>query len=202
MKKLSALLLTLLLLSVTVISGCSGSGNTPATTTVTEQPGSQDTSTETPVEAPIETPAETPMETATAAAEKIIVTFVYATVEPTDLKKVETAVNEITVPNINVEVEFKPISLADSFTNYSLWISSGEQVDLMDLLAQSVNQYVSTGQLEPLDQYVTAEKTPTTWNLIQEFGVASYVNGEMYGLSSVFPNYGWQPGMILRKEWL
>jgi putative aldouronate transport system substrate-binding protein len=115
---------------------------------------------------------------------------------------VEAAVNEITIPAKNIEVEFRPISLADSFSNYSLWISSGESVDLMCLLAQDIRQYVTSGQLEPLDGYIGDDKTPTLSKLMREFNITGVVQGQIYGLSSVFPNYGTQPGMIVRKEWL
>lgn len=190
MKRKLAKLLSGALILATVLSGCS-SNNGNTSSGADTSPKTQDSTGNTDNSA-----------AATGDAEHIVVTFVYATAEPKDLDKVQIAVNEMILPEINVEVEFRPISLADSISNYSLWISSGEQVDLMCLLGQDIRQYANSGQIEPLDAYISAEKTPNTWKLMQEFTIAGKVQDEIYGLSSVYPNYGTQPGVIFREEWL
>ena len=54
--------------------------------------------------------------TATAEApEHLVVAYLTLGVTPPDLKKVEDAVNEKTIPEINVEVEFKAVSAYDAF---------------------------------------------------------------------------------------
>ncbi|HHV12350.1 MAG TPA: extracellular solute-binding protein [Clostridiales bacterium] len=141
---------------------------------------------------------------ATSAPEKtehLIITYLYMAAAPADLLKVQDAVNAITVPAINVEVEFKPLGIGDSFTNYSLWISSGETVDLMMLAFQDIKNYVNSGQIEELDAYISEEATPTLYSLMQEFPIATRVADKIYGLSPVGVNYGDKPGIIIRKDY-
>ncbi len=143
--------------------------------------------------------------TATSAPEKtehLIITYLYMAAAPADLQKVQDAVNAITVPAINVEVEFKPLGIGDSFTNYSLWISSGETVDLMMLAFQDIKTYVNSGQIEELDSYISEEATPTLYSLMQEFPIATKVTGKTYGIPPVGVNYGEKPGIIIRKDYL
>lgn len=132
----------------------------------------------------------------------IIVTYLYMTTEPKDLGKVQDKVNEITIPAINVEVEFKPLGIGESFTNYSLWISSGEVVDLMMLAFQDIKTYANSGQIEPLDALVSAQTTPTTAKLLDEFPIGTTVQKELFGLQPVSVNYGSKPGLIIRKDYL
>ena len=143
--------------------------------------------------------------TATAAPAEtahLVITYLYMAAAPADLQKVQDAVNAITVPEINVEVEFKPLGIGDSFTNYSLWISSGETVDLMMLAFQDIKTYVNSGQIEELDSYISETATPTLYSLSQEFPIMSKVTGKTYGISPVGVNYGEKSGIIIRKDYL
>ena len=132
--------------------------------------------------------------------QKCIVTYLYGTTEPEDLSEVQDAVNEITIPAINVEVEFYPMGIGDSFTNYSLLISSGEQIDLMMLAFQDIKTYSNSGQIEELDAYVSEAAYPTLYALSQEYPIATTVSGTTYGYQPVGVNYGNQAGLIANAD--
>ena len=55
-----------------------------------------------------------------------------------DLDEVVEAINEISRKEIGVEVELKVSEATESFTDYPLWISQGEPIDLMILNYQDL----------------------------------------------------------------
>ena len=77
--------------------------------------------------------AETITETRAAADAKssqddtfeMVMSYIYTGNVPKDLQMVEDAINEITVPEINVNVTLYPINLSERQTQYNLMISSG-----------------------------------------------------------------------------
>lgn len=195
MKKKLAMLLAGVMAVGTLLTGC---GNADAGKESTQASKEQ---TESTAQA-VKEESSKEEETAKGDPDKIIVTYLYMTATPTDLEKVQAAVNEITVPAINVEVEFNPLGVGDSFTNYSLWISSGETVDLMMLAFQDIKSYANSGQIEDLTELVTEEKTPNLYGFLNELPMGTYVGDSLYGLSPIMPVYSQQYGMIIREEWL
>lgn len=123
--------------------------------------------------------------------EHIVVT--YQTLESSildDLDEVLAAINEITVPEIGVEVELKTVDAVDAFTQYPLWIGNGETIDLMMLNYQDVTTYVKREMLIPIDGLLAAYASDIC-NIIENeyhLGSGSVVNGETYGIST----YGYQ----------
>lgn len=84
--------------------------------------------------------------------EKVVMTYqVTGSSIIDDLEDVERAVNEISVPAIGVEVEFKVIDAQEAFSKYPLWISNREPVDLMVLNYQDITRYVDRGMLRSMD---------------------------------------------------
>lgn len=87
-----------------------------------------------------------------SAPEKVVMTYqVTKGSIIDDLEDVERAVNEVSVPAIGVEVEFKVIDAQEAFSRYPLWISNREPVDLMVLNYQDITRYVDRGMLRSLD---------------------------------------------------
>lgn len=136
------------------------------------------------------------------AAEHIIVTYVTLGTTPTDILEVQNAVNEITVPEIGVEVEFEPIAISDTFTNYSTWIAGGDQVDLMMLCFQDPSNYINSGSIYELDELL-AENAPTISELAKTYPIfdGAKANGEIFGVQPVLPTYGQTGNIMLRKDW-
>lgn len=137
----------------------------------------------------------------TGEADHIVVTWVYYTVEAPDMQAVTDAVNAITVPQANVEVEFMPISLNDTFQKYGTYIASGEVIDCMLLLFGDPIQYYNNGSVEPMNDLL-AQYAPTLTSLAEEFPITASVDGEVYGIAPVDQYYGFQSCVYLKEDYV
>lgn len=70
------------------------------------------------------------------------------------LEEVQAAVNEITRKKINVEIELLPVDAAERKTEYSLWLSRGDAVDLMLVKEPDLDYYIGRGFLNFFDGYL------------------------------------------------
>lgn len=84
----------------------------------------------------------------------VVMTYITAGVESADLDKVEAAVNEITKEKINVEVEFKPVSVFDIGSQCPMWIGGGEQIDLMCVAFTGLKPFIDTNMIQPMDEWL------------------------------------------------
>jgi len=198
MKKKIALLIIAALMISSVFSACGSNGDNAAVSEQGEKQSESDTKSN-------EENQNAENQNADAAAvqgepEHIVVTYMYYPYEVADLKNVQDKVNEITIPEINVEVEFIPISAVEAQTSYSLLISSGEVIDLM-IIMQDIKNYTDSGQLEPLNDYITPETTPAIYARSQEFPLLVNVQDEIYGIRPIQRYYGSQPGLTLRRDY-
>ena len=144
--------------------------------------------------------------TATAEApEHLVVAYLTLGVTPPDLKKVEDAVNEKTIPEINVEVEFKAVSAYDAFVLFPTWASTGgERVDLMLPLLQDLRTYVDGGLLMPLDDLIEDE-APHLMQLIEEgqpIVSNSIINGSIYAITTVPNMVGMGGGFVVSEKYI
>lgn len=143
-------------------------------------------------------------------AERIVMTL--QTIDSSrmeDLDEVIAAVNAISIPEIGVEVEIRltdAVDAVDAYTQYPLWISRGEQVDLMMLNYQDITSYTSKGMLLPLDALL-AEQAPAITDLMETEGYrlteGSIVDGRAYGVVVVNDNSAsgggiWVPERYIR----
>lgn len=105
-----------------------------------------------------------------------VITYGY---DDPDLQLVQDAVNEITVPEIGVEVEFLTVPIADMATKLGLLVSGGEQIDLVcaGLLTTPAN-LVADGLLQPITEYVQASELLNS--LSEGIIEACTINGEIY----------------------
>lgn len=89
---------------------------------------------------------------------QIVVTYqTYEGSVLTDLEEVTEALNAVTVPEIGVEVTFRLVDAQEAFSEYPLWISRGEEIDLMILNYHDITTYVNRGMLCPLDALLETE---------------------------------------------
>lgn len=137
----------------------------------------------------------------TEETKHIIVTYVTAGTTPTDMQMVQDAVNDITIPDIGVEVEFMPIALNSTFTNYTTSIAGGERMDLMLTLWQDAASYYRNGSILPLDDLL-AENAPALSSLSEEFPILAEANGEVYAVAPLDPSYGTQPAVLMKSDYL
>ena len=71
-----------------------------------------------------------------------------------NLQKIEAAINEVTVPEINCTVKLYPVELNDLSNANTLAISTGEKVDLIVSVSTGVGTLVDQGLIVPMDEYV------------------------------------------------
>ncbi len=138
----------------------------------------------------------------TGETDHVIMTYLTLGETPADLQAVQDAINEISTKEINVEVELKPVAIPDAFSNYSLWIGSGEQIDLMCIAFQGINNYVTSGQLTPIDDLLASDGQYLK-GLTEEAPITdgAVIDGVTYGVTPVSAAYGFRGGMIIREEY-
>ncbi len=134
--------------------------------------------------------------------DKLIITYVTFGTTPTELLEVQDLVNDMTIPDINVEVEFKPIAIGDTFTNYSTWIAGGDRIDLMLMVFQDPANYINSGALTPLDDLLDQYGSNIT-ELAKEYPLfdGAVRDGNTYAVSPLAPTYGLQGNIMMRKDW-
>lgn len=132
----------------------------------------------------------------------IIMTYLTVGQTPADLKMVEDAINEISREAIGVEVELRDVAIPDTFSNYSMWIGSGEQIDLMCIAFQGLNNYVNSGQLLAIDDLLASDGAYLS-SLAEEYPLTdgAVIQGSTYGVTPVVPFYGFRGGMIIREDY-
>lgn len=181
MKKIIAILLSLMMIMV-ILTGCGGASNEAK-----ENAGEA---------------TETSGDDVSKEPDHIIVTYLTMGTTPKDLLRIQEAVNEITIPEINVEVEFKPIAIGDTFSTYSIWIAGGDQIDLMMLAFQDPSTYIGSGSIENLDDLI-AEYAPTIAELSKVYPIydGGKKGGSVYAVSPLRSSYGQQGNLMMRKDW-
>ncbi len=134
--------------------------------------------------------------TASQEVEKIKI-YVPTAGKTDDLEMVMEAVNEISVPEIGVEVEFKAYEFGQWFQQYSLFLSGTEDADILANYG---------GYLNAVSQGAAYDLT----DLIQEYGQdiiamegdylkSGEINGVQYAVP-IYAGYAWTTGIIYRKD--
>lgn len=194
-KYISCFLIAMLLASS--FAGCSsdnsetsGSSDTGSTSTATSENSGDSASSDS-------------SEGWTGATEHVVMTYLTLGTIPSDLEKVQDAVNEITIPEIGVEVEFMPLAISETSSKYSMWISGGETIDLMMVAFTNLGTYSSQGLILPLDDLL-AENAPYITNAIESEGYplldGSYYQGEAYGVTPLMYYYGTGGSYLIDAE--
>lgn len=118
-----------------------------------------------------------------------------------DFGEVVEAINAITVPEIGVRVEMKVVESLESYTQYPLWLSKGEQVDLMVMNYQDITAYISKGMLRPIDVLLKAE-APDICCILEEKNLTegSVADGRIYGVASLTDCFGGSGGIWVPKR--
>ena len=135
---------------------------------------------------------------------KIVVTLLVAPGMPlSGIPGVQDAINAITIPQINVEVELKTVELFQPMSQYPMWISAGEDLDLICTAFTGITQFATQGMLEPMDSLI-ADYAPTISGLLSQFDMANgaVLEDSIYGIAPVDPYYGTRYGVLFRNDWL
>lgn len=134
----------------------------------------------------------------------IIVTYLTLGQTPADLQMVQDALNERTVKEIGVEVELKAVSAYDAFSLFPSWISTGETIDLMFPLLQSINTYVNQGLIDPMEDLI-AENAPYIQQLTEEgftFASNNTIDGHIWSMMQIPKLTGSSGGFVMDNRYL
>jgi putative aldouronate transport system substrate-binding protein len=163
---------------MTMLSACGGGGNSSSSA------AEQSSSAESKASAPDE------------------VVFAYLTFnkipEDEGLTSVEDAINEITVPKINVKVKLKPLSISNYSQQINLSIQSGEKLDVFHTLGD-LNQYISKNQVIALDDLIENYAQGTKELLGEDFLKATQSNGKTYAIPA-YKGYAIAPNLVYRTD--
>jgi putative aldouronate transport system substrate-binding protein len=184
-RKFLAVILSVCMLA-TVITGCKSNDSSSASNdNDTEAAGSQSA------------------EVTTAASEETyhaVLAYVVPA-EQKDMGLVQDAINAITVPEINVEVELLPFTWSTFFTQLPLMLAGGEQIDLLPILSANVPTFVDSGYIVDLKDLLQGNAPYLTEQYSEQDLDTCTLNGFLYGIptksESAFPL-----GFIMRTDCL
>ena len=176
-----------LLLAASMVAGlAAGCGNSAGTTGTT---GTENSST-----------------TTTDSGDAYCVGISYITLgsDPTDKQMVEDAMSEYTMEKFGCTVELKSVPISNISSQYSLWASSGEKVDLLCLFTLNMGTLISDGAIICLDDYMTEENIPNILRISEErpFLSGGLYNGQQYAIPAVNPSDGEGKAMYALKEYM
>lgn len=113
---------------------------------------------------------------------------------------VEDALNAMTEPDIGVHITLEPVTFSELANETVLTVSSGEQLDLCLSVGTGVGNLVSSGLIEPLDDYIDNEGK----DIKEKCGSAlsgGYYGGTLYGLPNAYVQ-GESYGYLARTDLL
>lgn len=194
-KRITAIFLCVLML-VMAFAACSGGSNTGSTaensTSSNESSKQSEASTgdNTPGEAGTGNNGEEPI--------KLVMLHSFFMSVERDLEEVEAAINEITIPEINVEVDLYPINFTDVATEASLMISSNQQADLIPTRSDIMLSFINKGMLIPLEELVD-EYGPDIKAYLGNSLEGGMFSNQLYAVPSL-DHMGRTYGLIMVKE--
>ncbi|MBQ9064392.1 MAG: ABC transporter substrate-binding protein [Blautia sp.] len=107
------------------------------------------------------------------------------TATPEGIEAVEEALNEITLPKINVEVDLEILEMGTYLTQMAMEVSAGEKIDLISTfpaMAGSYAQMLASNQLMPLDDLLEEEAPELLETVPDEVLKATRKNGVTYAV--------------------
>lgn len=122
---------------------------------------------------------ETPM--AVSEPDKITFAFFCNVLIPTDMDKVEAALNEVTREKINVEVKLVPMSMSTYMQQINLMISGGEKLDLFNMFGSEFAVAVAQNKLAAMEPELLNGEAKGATEALGDYIKGATVNGSVYG---------------------
>lgn len=130
--------------------------------------------------------------------DEIVYSFVTFNKVPEDTSKVEKAINDITIPKINVKVKLKPMAISNYAQQVNLAIQSGEKLDIFHTLGD-LNQYISKNMVMPLDDLLAKDGQETKQIVGEDFLKSTQSNGKTYAIPA-YKGYALAPNLVYRED--
>jgi len=175
-KKIMCLFLALLFV-ISSLAGCAGKGSS--------NEGAKDTANGEPSEINFD-------------EEPYTVNFLYLVgMEGTDQQKVNDAVNELTLKELNMKVNMIPMTFGTYMSQLPLMLSSGEALDIFPAMANQFATYIESKYIVNCDDY--AAYTKDIYAALGEDAAAGYVGDFLVGFSNV-KERSYPAGLVCRKD--
>ena len=175
-KKIMCLFLALLFV-ISSLAGCAGKGSS--------NEGAKDTANGEPSEINFD-------------EEPYTVNFLYLVgMEGTDQQKVNDAVNELTLKELNMKVNMIPMTFGTYMSQLPLMLSSGEDLDIFPAMANQFATYIESKYIVNCDDY--AAYTKDIYAALGEDAAAGYVGDFLVGFSNV-KERSYPAGLVCRKD--
>lgn len=147
-------------------------------------------------------------------SDKIVVRFACLGTVPSDLETVQKAINDITIPSINVEVELESVSMSNYTNQLSMDLIAGTEVDVFCSMDYSTQ--VSTKQLLDITDYLDQYGSDLVDTVSEEWLKATSVSGRVYAVptlngkatslqidmrSDILDKYGLIPDLTMAEDY-
>ena len=186
MMKRKTLCFLLAAVLMVMMTACSSKSDSDSTNTNTQSTTSADTSASTE-------------NSVSAEPYEIYMTFMTLGMNHPDILKVQDAVNEITLKEINTKVKLIPMSIFERENQVQLMIFTGEKLDLMmSTFNSGIGGYVNQGQLLPLDDLL-AQYGSGIEEALGLIIAGGYYDGNLYAIPTAAKS-GVEAGLIMRKD--
>lgn len=160
-------------LTASILAGCGG-GNSASTALGTQDSGAQENSAQA---------GESQAAAEEAPAEIRTVNMITMGIGNTaDYKAVQDAINEISRPEIGVELNWTVLDIGQWFEQYNLLLSGSEAVDLMPNFGGVASGVAQGSFLELEDLYAQYGQGIAEY-YDEDFLKAGYINGHLYGIA-------------------
>ena len=200
LKKMGVFLLAVIM-AMTLLNGCGKKegGTNPETTKAGSEPQNETGSSEGNENTGAEESSEDSGEW-TGEISKIIMTYPTGGVEPTDMRLVQDAINEIRRKEAGVEIELKPVSIFEIASTCPMWIGGGEQIDLMCIAFTELTPFITQNMIEPMDQYLDLMPDVQKW-VDEGYPILNRASTEqVYGIAPFNNQVGRAGGYMIAVE--
>ena len=192
MKKKIAALLMAAAMTAGLISGCGSSTDTSASTAASASEADAGGGTESEPADEGE-PYEITMQVVTWGQ------------TPEELEQVESAINDIILPEINATVSLQPVAAWDIVNESQMALTSGEKMDLVNIFVcgsgmDSVSNYTSKNMILPLNDLVEKYGSDIKSTLGELLSIG-YQGDQLYAIPSN-TTMGGDYGFLIRKDYL
>jgi putative aldouronate transport system substrate-binding protein len=131
---------------------------------------------------------------------EIVMSYLTLGSDPQDLDLVADAISQITKKKINCTVKFKTVPVSNITSQYNLWVSSGEKVDLLMMFQQDLSSYVNEGKILELTDYMDKLPAATAVDKERELYLGGMYNNKLYAVPIVNPSIGEGKAFYTRKD--
>ncbi len=119
---------------------------------------------------------------ATDPKDMYTVTMVYIGNEQPDMPKVEAAMNELLAKEVGAQIDITALGWGSYQQQLQLMLSGGEKLDIVPVLMNNANSYVSGGQVLDMSELIDTYGTNIKASLGEEMAKISNVGGYVFGV--------------------